>query len=146
MGPLQEPLKATNSFDSLNPEVPCTSVHHGRMSDQAESIDIPCILETKDQRIPSSVTIDCGANGSLIDPKFTQRNQLPTAQRKFPARAILADGKQVQEINQTVTTKMTTGPHEEKITLDVMKLGNTPILLRNGWIRKHGVKIDFEKP
>ena len=41
---------------------------------------------------------------------------------------------------------MTIGPHKEKITLDVMKLGNTPILLGNGWLRKHGVKIDFEKP
>ena len=41
---------------------------------------------------------------------------------------------------------MTIGPHEEKITLDVMKLGNTPILLENGWLRKHGIEIDFEKP
>ena len=42
-----EPLKITNSFDSLNPEVPCTSVHNVRMSYQAESIDLPCILESK---------------------------------------------------------------------------------------------------
>ena len=141
-----EPLKITNFFDSLNPEVPCTSVHNVRMSYQAESIELPCLLESRNQQIPSFVTIDCGANGSLIDPKFAKKNQLPTAQRKFPAQAILADGKQVQEINQTVTTKMTIGPHKEKITLDVMKLGNTPILLGNGWLRKHGVKIDFEKP
>ena len=40
---------------------------------------------------------------------------------------------------------MTIGPHEEKITLDVMKLGNIPILLGNEWLRKHGIKIDFEK-
>ena len=141
-----EPLKITNSFDPLNPEVLCTSIHNVRMSDQAESIDLPCTLESKKQLIPSVVTIDCGANGSLIDPQFVQRNKLPTAKRKFPARAILADGKQVQQIDQTVTTGMTIGPHQEKITLDVMKLGGTPILLGNGWLRKHGVKIDFEKP
>ena len=41
---------------------------------------------------------------------------------------------------------MSIGPHQEKLTLDVMKLGSTPILLGNGWLRKHGVKIDFEKP
>ena len=116
------------------------------MSDQAGSIDLPCILETKNQQIPTVVTIDCGANGSLIDPKFVQRNKLPMAKRKFPAKAILANGKQVQQIDQTVTTKMSIGPHQEKITLDVMKLGNTPILLGNGWLRKHGIKIDFEKP
>ena len=102
------------------------------MSDQAESIELPYLLESKNQQIPSSVTIDCGANGSLIDPKFVQRNQLFTAQRNFSARAILADGKHAQEINKTITTKMTIGPYEEKITLDVMKLGNTPILLGNG--------------
>ena len=116
------------------------------MSDQAESIELPCTLEFKKQQVPSTVTIDCGANGSLVDPKFVQRNKLPIAKRKFPARAILADGKQAQQIDQTVTTKMSIGPHQEKITLDVMKLGNTPILLGNGWLRKHGVKIDFEKP
>ena len=115
------------------------------MSDQAESIDLPCTLEFKNQQIPSLVTIDCGANGSLIDPKFVQRNKLPTAKRKFPARAILADGKQVQQIDQTVTTQMSIGPHQEKITLDVMRLGSTPILLGSGWLRKHGIKIDFEK-
>ena len=125
-------MKVTNSFDSLNPEVPCTSVHNICMSDQAETIGLPCLLESKNQQVPSFVTINCGANGSFIDPKFVKRNQLPTAQRKFPTRAILADGKQAQEINQTVTTKMTIGPHEEKITLDVMKFGNTPILLGNG--------------
>ena len=124
-----------NSFDSLNPEAPCTSVHNVRMSDQAESIELPCLLRSKNQQIPSFVTIDCGANGSLIDLKFAKRNQLPIAQRKFPARAILADGKQVQEINQTVTTKMTIGPHEEKVTLDVMKLRNTPILFGK-WMAK----------
>ena len=141
-----ELLKTMNSFDSLNPEMPCTSVHNIHMSDQAESIELPCLLESKNQQIPSFVTIDCGANGSLIDPKFAKENQLPMAARKFPAQAILADGKRVQEINKTVTTKMAIGPHEEKITLDVMKLGNTPILLGNGWLRKHGVKVDFEKP
>ena len=41
---------------------------------------------------------------------------------------------------------MSKGPHQEKITLDVMKLGNTPILLGNGWLRKYDIKIDFEKP
>ena len=41
---------------------------------------------------------------------------------------------------------MTIEPHKEKITLDVMKLGNTLIFLGNGWLRKHGIKIDFEKP
>ena len=41
---------------------------------------------------------------------------------------------------------MTIGPYKEKVTLDVMKLRNTPILLGNGWLRKHGIKIDFEKP
>ena len=116
------------------------------MSDQAESIELPYLLESKNCQTPSFVIIDCGANGFLIDSKFVQRNQLPTAQRKFPARVILANGKHVQEINQTVTTKMTIEPHKEKITLDVMKLGNTPILLGNGWLRKHSVKIDFENP
>ena len=116
------------------------------MSDQAESTELPCLLESKNQQVPSSVTIDCGADGSLIDPKFAQRNNLQLAQRKFPAQAILADRKQVQEINQIVTTQMTIGPHKEKITLDVMKLGNAPILLGNRWLRKHGIKIDFEKP
>ena len=38
---------------------------------------------------------------------------------------------------------MTIGPHKGNITLDVMKLGNIPILLGNGWLRKHGVKRDF---
>ena len=127
-----ESLRTTNFFNSLNPEIPYTSVYNVSMSDQAESIELPCLLKSKNQRIPSSVTIDCGANGSLINPKFAQRNQLPTTQRKFPAQAILADGKQVQEIDQTVTTKMTIGPHKESITLDVMKLGNTSILLGNG--------------
>ena len=65
------------------------------MSDQAESIEIPRLLESKEQQIPSLVTINCGANGSLIDPKFTHRNQLPTVPRKFPAQAILTVGKQV---------------------------------------------------
>ena len=116
------------------------------MSDQVESIVLLSILESKNQQIPSTVTIDCGANGSLIDPKFVQRNKLPTAKRKFLARAILAEGKQAQQIDQTVTTKMSIGPHQEKITLDVMKLGNTPIQLGNGLLRKHGIKIDFEKP
>ena len=88
-----EPLKTTNFFDSLNPEVPCTLVHNVRMSDQAESIELPYLLESKNQQIPSSVTIDCGVNGSLNDPKFAQRNQLPTVQRIFPAQAILADRK-----------------------------------------------------
>ena len=83
----------------MNPEVPCTSVHNVRMSDQAESIDLPCILESKNQQIPSVITIDCGANGSLIDPKFVQRNKLPMAKRKYPAKVILADGKQVQQID-----------------------------------------------
>ena len=41
---------------------------------------------------------------------------------------------------------MTIEAHTEKITLDVIELGSTPILLRNGWLRKHGIKIDFEKP
>ena len=116
------------------------------MSDQAESIELLCLLESKNQQIPSSVIIDCGANGSLIDPKFAKKIQLPMTQRKFPARAILANGKRVQEINETVTTKISIGPHKEEITLDVMKLGNTPIFLGNGWLRRHGVKIDFEKP
>ena len=49
------------------------------MSDQAESIDLPCTLESKNQQIPSVVTIDFGANGSLIDPKFVYRNKLPIA-------------------------------------------------------------------
>ena len=102
------------------------------MFDQAKSIELPCLFESKNQQIPSFVTIDCGANGSLIDPKFAQRNQLPIVQRKFPALEILADGKQVQAINQTVNTKMTIGPQKEKITLDVIKLGNSPILLGNG--------------
>ena len=106
-----EPLKIKNSFDSLNPKIPCTSVHNVRMSDQAESIDLPCTLESKNQQIPSVVTIDCGADGSLIDPKFVQRNKLPTEKRRFPARAILADGKQTQQIDQTVTTKMSIGPY-----------------------------------
>ena len=94
-----ESVKITNSFDSLNPEVPCTSVHNVRISDQAESINLSCILESKNQQIPSVVTIDFGANGSLIDPKFVQRNKLPIVKRKFPTRAILADGKQVQQID-----------------------------------------------
>ena len=115
------------------------------MSDQAKSIELLYLLESKNQQIPSFVTIDCGVNGSLIDPQFAKKNQLPTAQRKFPAQAILAVGKQVQEINRTITTKMTIGPRKENITLDVMKLGNTSILLGNGWLRKHGITIDFEK-
>ena len=74
-----ESLRTTNFFDSLNPKVPYTSVHNIRISDQVESIELSYLLESRNQSVPSFVTIDCGANGSLIDPKFAQINKLPMA-------------------------------------------------------------------
>jgi len=102
------------------------------------------IFRGKTYGIPCKVLIDSGASRNFIDVAFVERHKLATRDYKTNSTIVLADGTSRKMRSYINNLKINIGEYQDRVNVNVFKLGNYDIILGKSWLSRINPEIDWE--
>jgi hypothetical protein len=98
------------------------------------------------EMVQVKVLLDSSTTGMFIDQQVVHQNRLKTQILLFPIKVYNVDGglNQGGLITEEVTLMMSHRGHKEKATFEVCNLGKAVIIVRDPWLQKHNLDINWE--
>jgi len=101
---------------------------------------LPCTVEAKKGRLPTTALVDSGANGiAFVDQSFAHDNDLLLEPLRKARRLEVVDGRQsvAGQITHITRLAVEIRGHKEVLPCFVTKLGQQPIVLGIPWLQLH---------
>jgi hypothetical protein len=91
--------------------------------------------------------VDYGATENLIDKDYAEQIKIPLDKKKIPRRVLAVDGRQIasRPVTHDTSIELIINNHHEKIKLHCITIGNSPIIMRLLWLKKHNPNIDWKE-
>jgi hypothetical protein len=95
----------------------------------------------------TTAMVDCGAIENFVDKHYAENIQIPMHEKKVPRRVLAVDGREVASgpVTHNTMVEVIVNDHQEEIKLHCITIGNSPIIVRLPWLRKHNPTIDWKK-
>ena len=97
--------------------------------------------------IETCALVDTGATGyAFANERFVSQHNIPRYQLKTPIVLEVIDGRTIEsgEIREYINVPFNMNGHREELPALITQLGQYSLVLGTPWMRKHGVKIDFD--
>ncbi|SAM05196.1 hypothetical protein [Absidia glauca] len=104
-------------------------------------------LKSNKKKITTVGQIDCGAMASFIDYDFVKIHGIRMVKKESPVQIFVVDGTPATHnwVTHEAKVTMIVQHHRESITLNVTKLGDSPVLLGLPWLKIHNPTINWTK-
>ncbi len=135
----QAPHKPTSTFNLHSCMRPSTTI--------TPLLAFPAkITNSSGKSFTISVTIDCGANTSIMDQDAAGTLSLLTYEDPHPIRVILGNGQELKDSTSMITESalLAIGNHQEKISFRVRKIKAYTIFLGMDWLTLHDPSIRWQ--
>ena len=131
--PLQQPAKT--------PSVSHLPVHTWNNRSLDEPLfTIPVQIQSGSVALTCTALVDSGASSCFLDSSFAYQHSLSLVTKDIPRHLQVIDGRDAASgliTQESAPIRLTTGRHQEIISLDVTSCPNYPIVLGLPWLRAH---------
>jgi hypothetical protein len=113
-----------------------------------EKIILKVIIRGSDNRGHVTMAIvDCRATENFIDKEYAEWNGIPLKEKRVPQRVLAVDGREVASgpVTHDAMVELTINNHHETIRIHCITIGNSPIIIRLPWLKRHNPNIDWRE-
>jgi hypothetical protein len=95
----------------------------------------------------TTAMVDCVVTENFIDKEYAEWNRIPLNEKTVPRRVLAMDGWEVASapVTHDAVVKLKINNHHETIKLHCITIGNSPIIVRLPWLKRHNPNIDWKE-